>query len=261
MRSPAETVRYAVLGSGSSANAYLFQYGDLAFAVDNGFSGREFERRALAAGFDLSLLRYIFLTHTHRDHIAGVGTISHRYKVPVVTHRELDLPRKIDARVSGQLRIAPGSRWEADGLSCIAFPTSHDVPYCVSFRFEIGGRSFCIITDTGYTTAEMRELATGSNVLFLEANYCPDMLAVGPYPEYLKERIRSDRGHLSNQDAVAFLNRAVRAASSAVQTTYFCHLSANNNTVQRLTELVRRDLAWNGRWLVCPRGEMQQGVD
>lgn len=255
------TVRYAVLGSGSSANAYLFQYGDIAFAVDNGFSGREFERRARATGFDLSLLRFIFLTHTHRDHIAGVGTISNRFKVPVVTHHHLDLPRKIAARVSGQLRLEPGRVWEADGLSCVAFPTSHDVPYCVSFRFEIGGRSFCIITDTGYTTEQMGELAAVSNVLFLEANYCPDMLASGPYPEYLKDRIRSNRGHLSNQDAITFLNRVAGVSSSALETAYFCHLSANNNTVDRLTGLVRRELEWGGRWLVCPRGAMQPGVD
>ena len=79
-----DRVRYAVLGSGSSANSYIFENGDFSFIIDNGFSLKELTRRAGVAGFDLTKVKFIFLTHTHSDHFKGVGTLSRKYNIPVV---------------------------------------------------------------------------------------------------------------------------------------------------------------------------------
>lgn len=249
-------LKYAVLGSGSSANSYIFQWNGRAFFVDNGFSSKQAMERAGSLGFDLANVECIFLTHDHHDHFKGVELLSRKVRAPVVTHSSLHLGRKVKKNLYKQIGIEPGRTYSRDGFSFTAFPTSHDADFSISYHFQVGPAAFTVITDTGSLSRQMYDLACASDVLFLEANYDETMLKDGPYHPDLKDRILSTTGHLSNNDALSFLNEVSENPASRLKEVYFCHLSSTNNSPDVLKEEINTHLTWPGRWVICPKGEI-----
>ena len=250
-----ETLKYAVLGSGSSANSYIFENEGFAIIIDNGFSCKQAVERALSMGFNTDNVKYIFLTHSHEDHFRGIEVLSRKLKAPVVVHKELNVNRKLKSHFYKRRDIIPGPFYNESGFRFRAFQTSHDADHSISFHFELGGLVFTIISDTGAVSDEMLELAAMSDVLFLEANYNEDMLWNGPYPSFLKERIASEYGHLSNEAAMNFLNEAGGRDGSRLKKVFFCHLSSTNNTPEILKKDLNRYLKWKGEWVICPKGQ------
>ncbi|WP_020613711.1 MBL fold metallo-hydrolase [Sediminispirochaeta bajacaliforniensis] len=246
-------MRYSILGSGSNANAYLFEHDGEAFLFDNGFSLKELTRRAESSGFDLSQLKFIFLTHIHDDHLRGVAPLSRRYHLPVVAHGELDLGRYIKGDIEQKLDIRTGREYKTGALRFEAFPTSHDAPHSMGYHFTLAGTTFTILTDTGLTSEVMTRYAESSDVLFLEANYDETLLESCSYPRFLKKRIASDKGHLSNSAAVQFLNNL--SPESMLSSVYFCHLSGNSNNPELLAHHVKESLEWKGRYRILKKGE------
>ena len=108
-----------------------------------------------------------------------------------------------------------------------------------------------IITDTGKTSSQMRQLAEESDVLFLESNYCPDLLKKGPYPVWLQKRILSEYGHLSNFDALEFVKSL---GCEKCRKIYLCHISDKNNTPERVKEVFDSVPLKNIEYIICKRG-------
>jgi len=248
-------VKYAVLGSGSSANSYIFEKDDFAFIIDNGFSYKELNRRAESAGFDLSKVKFICLTHTHSDHFNGVGTLSRKYKIPVITHHLLSDEDFNKNKPYSRLNVIPGKEYTFESLKLRPFKTSHDAPCSLGFHFTLGGTTFMLLTDTGCVSKEMHFLAEKTEILFLEANYSPELLSSGSYPDFLKNRISSSTGHLSNDDAIEFLNSMEDSKPSSV---YLCHLSSSNNSPKCVEEDLKIKLKWNGNIQICSKGEIYE---
>lgn len=248
-------VRYAVIGSGSSANAYIFEYNNYSIIIDNGFSYRQMVIRAKELDFNLENVKYLFLTHTHQDHFKGVEMLSKKLRVPVVVHENLDLKKKLKSHLYKRKNITPGKSYNDGDFYFKAFNTSHDADYSISYHFKLGEKIFTIITDTGMITDEMKEFAFASDVLFIEANYNETMLGKGPYPFLLKQRIMSCFGHLSNKDAISFLNIAESQNNKRLKRAYFCHLSDTNNSIEVLKRDIESSLKWNGSWYICPKGQ------
>ncbi|MBR0318590.1 MAG: MBL fold metallo-hydrolase [Spirochaetia bacterium] len=244
-------MRYAVLGSGSCGNSYIFKTASSSFVVDNGYSFAEFRRRAEAFGFDISAIKYIFLTHIHSDHLKGVETLSNRLGIPVITAEDLDVSGYIKKGFFKQVGITPGQAYNLDDFSFTVFPTFHDAPNSVGYSFFYDGNRCTIITDTGKTSPQMKELADKSDVLFLESNYCPDLLKKGPYPVWLQKRILSEYGHLSNFDALEFLKSL---DCTRCRKVYLCHISDKNNTPQRVQEVFDSAPIKNIEYIICKRG-------
>ena len=121
-------------------------------------------------------------------------------------------------------------------MKIVSFPTSHDTPESVGYLISDGHVRIGIATDLGCVTEEVSEAVAGAELLLLEANYDREMLMNGPYPYYLKKRILSDRGHLSNEAAGAV---AVSAAEEGTQQIVLGHLSQNNNTAGLAMAAVR----------------------
>lgn len=248
-------VKYAVLGSGSSANSYIFEYNNYAIIIDNGFSAKQAVERATKLGFNTENVKYIFLTHFHDDHFRGIEVLSRRLRAPVVVHESLNVNRKLKTHFYKRKDIIPGPFYNEGDLRFKAFQTSHDAEHSISYHFEFGGLVFTIISDTGAVSDEMLELSAKSDILFLEANYNEQMLNEGPYPLSLKRRIASTYGHLSNVDAMHFLNEAGLRENSRLKKVYFCHLSSTNNAPAILESDVKQYLRWQGEWVICRKGE------
>jgi len=248
-------VRYAVLGSGSTANSYIFEKDDFSFIIDNGFSLKELTRRAALANFDLAKVKFILLTHTHSDHFKGVGTLSRKYKIPVVVHHLLPDEDFNKMNPFTRLDVVPGKEYNFDTLSFTPFSTSHDACCPLGFYFALGERTFMLLTDTGIVTDEMHDLAKNTETLFLESNYSEDLLMTGSYPGFLKNRISSNKGHLSNDAAIEFLNLM---DNSTPEMVYLCHLSDSNNSPAAIKEALELKLKWIGNIKICNKGEIYE---
>ena len=244
-------MRYAVIGSGSCGNSYIFKTKKSGFVVDNGYSFSEFRRRAESFGFNIKDIKYIFLTHIHRDHVAGVETLSNRLGIPVFTAENLDLGEFCRKGFFKRIDITPGQTYSIDDFSFTVFPTFHDAPDSVGYSFCQEGERATIITDTGKTSDQMRQLAEDSDILFLESNYCPDMLKKGPYPIWLQKRILSEYGHLSNFDALDFVKSL---SCDRFRKLYLCHISDKNNTPERVQEVFDSAPLKNIEYIICKRG-------
>ncbi len=250
-------IRYAILGSGSSANAYLIGYQGKTILIDCGFSFKELKRRAELVDADLSTLQAVLLSHTHADHMKGVATLSRACKVPVYLHHMLDGSIFSGKKPIPLVPVTPGETYTIGPFSVRVFSISHDAAYAVNFHITVGGRVLMVATDTGIITSEMQRLMDTADILFLEANYDEEMLADGPYPYYLKQRIASDTGHLSNSDAI----QAIQHFSSDERPSrvFLCHMSAVNNHPQILQQRVYDELGTSRKIVVCAKGSRHTG--
>lgn len=239
---PRDELRATVLGSGSGGNALAVCRGRDTLLLDCGFSAREVERRLRAAGVDPASVRAVLVSHEHSDHLRGVRVFATRRCVPVYASRGTTAASGLDALVPDARTVEPGARLRFGALSVTAFRTSHDAAEPLGFRFDAPcGSSLGVLTDSGDVTDEAREALAGCTVLAIETNHDEEMLERGPYPWFLKRRIRSAEGHLSNAAAARLV---AELASDRLERVVGLHLSATNNTVPlasaSLAEALRR---------------------
>jgi phosphoribosyl 1,2-cyclic phosphodiesterase len=216
-----------VLGSGSRGNSIYVSDGTTSILIDAGFSAREIDRRMRRQGLDPDRLNAILVTHEHTDHVRGVERLVRRHRLPVYltagTHQEaisLHCLPEIHPLVCGRgIRI--------DTLTVRPFSISHDARDPAGFTIDASGCRIGIATDLGHVTALVREHLRGCRLLILEANHDLEMLMDGPYPWFLKQRIRSRVGHLSNQESCRLLADILHPALEQV---VLAHLSETNNT-------------------------------
>ena len=252
--------RYAVLGSGSSANSYIFEYENFSFILDNGFSRKELNRRMKELSFKAENLEFIFLSHIHSDHLKGVESLSNEKKIPVVLHESLNVEKYVKGDLFHKLSVTPQKKYNYRELNFIPFSTSHDAPVSLSYFFELGGIKITVITDTGIVNNNMFQLALQSDILFLESNYSESLLESGKYPQFLKNRISSNIGHLSNFQSADFLERLGRHPDCRIKQIYLCHLSKSNNSVSVVESEILTRYKGNIPYRICDRGELVKGI-
>ncbi|MDD1663299.1 MAG: MBL fold metallo-hydrolase [Methanomicrobiales archaeon] len=232
-----------VLASGSKGNCTLVRGGDGALLVDCGLPAREVLSRLSTAGCKDVAIQGILVTHEHVDHIRGVWALARKLKVPVFgTGGTLqDLPRKTPRGHLPSLHaVRPSDRFELGGFSIEPFSTSHDAREPCGYFIGERGCRFAFCTDTGFLPPPLvRELSCCDGIL-LESNHCPEMLATGPYPESLKRRIRSRRGHLSNVAAATCL----REIAGDLGAVILAHLSEVNNTPEKALASAKEGLGF-----------------
>lgn len=217
------------LYSGSSGNCSVVRCGERYLLVDMGKGVRTTLAGLKSLGLEPGGCGGVLVTHEHSDHVKGLATFLKKYMLPVY-----GAPQTLDwleangvVPVDCPLNVLDGSEEEIAGFGVRAFPTSHDVP-CVGYRIHTpDGRTMAIATDLGTLTAPVHEALAGCDLVALESNYDPHMLRTGPYPYYLRARIESSRGHLSNNECSAKLLELVQEGCKRFA---LCHLSQENNT-------------------------------
>jgi len=221
-------MNFSILGSGSQGNCILVESGSTVLLLDAGFSGKEIRRRLGLIGRAIEDVTAILLTHEHSDHITGAGVLSRQVGLPIyanpATHRAAE--SRI-GNVQQRLDFAAGEAFSINGLEIHPFCISHDAADPVGFVLSDGRSSLCCCTDTGKITALIRHTARRCHALILEANYDPQLLADGPYPLPLQQRVRSSHGHLANSAAAKLLSEL--ADDAPLRQVVLAHLSTTNN--------------------------------
>lgn len=225
------TLRFCSLSSGSSGNCYLAGSDRTLVLVDAGISARQITERLKALGLKPEDLSGILITHEHSDHIKGIDTLSKKYHLPLymnsATEEQLRILCKYHSEMDIRLFENSGT-FRLGDLDVRAFPVSHDAADTVGFALQKDSAKICTATDTGCVTEEIMEELTEADLMILEANHDEEILKMGRYPWFLKQRILSDFGHLSNEAAGLALAETVEQDPRPRQ-VLLAHLSKENN--------------------------------
>lgn len=219
-----------ILGSGSRGNAIYVSDGATAILIDAGFSAREIDRRMRQRGLDPAGLDAILVTHEHTDHVRGIERLVRRHRLPVYL---TDGTRQEAAALQELPEIHPvacGREFRINTLAVRPFSISHDARDPAGFTIGANGSRIGIATDLGLVTELVREHLRGCRLLIVEANHDPDLLMSGPYPWFLKQRIRGRTGHLSNQESGCLLADILHPGLEHV---VLSHLSETNNRPEK----------------------------
>jgi phosphoribosyl 1,2-cyclic phosphodiesterase len=223
-------MRYSVLGSGSKGNSLYIESGKTSILIDAGFSGKELEKRLAVHGRELIKLNGLFLTHEHGDHIKGAGVISRRCSLPVyANHGTFKGSEKSVKKLYKKIEFETGNTCELQDLSIRSFRISHDTQDPVGYLVSDGKNSIACCTDTGKVTHLIASRLSKCDAIILEFNHDLTMLKNGPYPYSLQQRVRSNQGHLANNDAAEFLQTLMH---DKLQQVILAHLSETNNRAE-----------------------------
>jgi phosphoribosyl 1,2-cyclic phosphodiesterase len=225
-------LRFISFGSGSSGNCYYLFNDCGGIIIDAGIGVRMLKKYFDQYGLKFSNVKAILLTHDHADHVKSVGSLSRDYNLPVYAtkkvHEGIDNNYIVHYKVSMESRhyINAGESFNIDDFEIMPVIVPHDSSDNVGYRINYGGTIFVLITDAGHVTTEMAQLISEANYLVFESNHEVEKLIHGRYPDYLKKRILSDFGHLSNEDC----GNALRDyATPNLKRVWLCHLSYDNN--------------------------------
>lgn len=231
------------LSSGSKGNAIFVESEKSKFLIDCGHSGKNIELLLNSIGENAKDINGIFVTHEHMDHIKGVGILSRRYDIPILANEKTWIAmRNCIGNISPKniMVFKSNTFFSFRDVDVHAISTFHDAVDPVSFIFYQKNQKITIMTDTGIVTDQMKAAIKGSNVYLLEANHDLQMLKTGPYPYYLKQRILSDFGHLSNDSSKHVLEDVL---SGVNETVILGHLSDENNLEDLAFEEVHSHLS------------------
>ncbi len=231
--------------------------------MDVGIPSEQIQKSVQQMGISLQQIRGIFLTHEHQDHIQGLEEVLKQVKIPLYFTRSLMLSPQISPWVNaGSMPFDPGKKFYLGKLEVLPFPVPHDAVSPVGFVFFYQGAKIAYFVDLGSVPPHLLPLLEDIDVLLLESNHDLNMLANGPYPSHLKNRIRSPRGHLSNLQAGKVLQQLSPSVRKPVQ-VFLSHLSEVNNTpeiaLQTAKDLLKASRNSDYFFLdYCPRGAMSK---
>ena len=226
-------LQFVSFGSGSSGNCAFLGNENGGVLIDAGVDPKHVYHDLAANGINIKKVKGILLTHDHADHI--------RYAYNMVRENKHLRIYCTPRLMAGMLRHHNVSNRIKDyqvgiykeipfflaGMKFTAFETSHDAYDNMGFCIEVDGNKFVVATDMGVISERAAHYMSQANFLMIESNYDRQMLDRGQYPEYLKARVRSEKGHLDNMDAAQYV---ANNCHQGLKWVFLCHLSNDNNT-------------------------------
>ena len=225
------------LNSGSNANCYYLGNQEEAILVDGGLSCRETVKRLKRNGLSIKKIKGIFVSHEHGDHVHGVPGLSKKFQIPVYITRETLLQGRLEIREDLVNIFRPYAPVTIGQLTITAFPKLHDACDPHSFVVECCSVKVGIFTDIGTPCEHVIRHFQQCHAAFLEANYDETLLTNGSYPVHLKNRIRGDKGHMSNEQALELF---VRHRPAFMSHLLLSHLSRDNNSPKIVKNAFRK---------------------
>lgn len=237
-------MRLCSIASGSSGNCVYVGSETTHLLVDVGISGKRTESGLRELGLDARDIDGILVTHEHTDHINGLGVIARKYEIPIyATAGTIAAIRSYggigDVAEDLFREVQEDRKFTIKDLTVSPMHISHDAAQPVGYRIFYGNKRVAVCTDLGVYNDYTVECLKGMDALLLEANHDVNMLQVGPYPYYLKQRILGERGHLSNENSGRLLCRILH---DGLKTIFLGHLSKENNLPELAYESVRMEI-------------------
>ena len=230
-------LRILPVASGSTGNCMLLEIDGRHLVIDLGVSASMLRSAMSANGLAWEDVDAVLITHTHSDHVRGLGVCMKRIHAPIfmshTSKNTLMLENATALNYSARTEILPD-------LWVTAIPTSHDCPGSIGFLIETANTRFGYLTDLGVIPEGVTELFSGCDSIVLESNHDEEMLRYGPYPAYLKRRILSEHGHLSNEACAEAL---AQFAETGTGCFFLAHLSQENNRPSLALESARKATA------------------
>ncbi|GAB1404056.1 MAG: MBL fold metallo-hydrolase [Lentimicrobiaceae bacterium] len=234
------------LSSGSSGNCYFVGSDSQGILIDAGISTRRIRKTLEEIGVGLNLIKAVFITHDHIDHINALTLLSKKYQIPIYctegTWKGILSNRTtfdLDQRMFRPL--TPGLPVEIAGMVVESFPVSHDARDAVGYHISNLNRKLTIATDLGHIGEQAAHYLKKADILVIESNYDEAMLLNGRYPQHLKERVHGLKGHMCNAHTADFVAEIYHTRISHI---LLCHLSAENNhpatALETLTQSLKR---------------------
>lgn len=238
-------IKFICLASGSSGNCYYIGYKDYGILVDAGIGPRVIKKHLKEVNIPMESIHAVFITHDHADHIKSVAHLGEKLHIPIYatkgTHEGINKNYSVKEKLYDCVRhIEKETPLQLKDFRITAFEVPHDGTDNVGYCIEINNKTFSFLTDLGEITPLASSYICKANYLILEANYDDEMLARGTYPPYLKQRIASRTGHLSNSVTAEFLAENL---TENMQYIWLCHLSKDNNH----PELAYKTVEWKLR--------------
>jgi phosphoribosyl 1,2-cyclic phosphodiesterase len=219
------------IASGSSGNATLVAYKATGYAtyllIDAGLSAAALKKGMQQFDVSPDMLQGIVLTHEHHDHVCGAYTLARKFGVPLIANFATLSAVIGDRRECAHEALATGAKMGFGAISVETFAVPHDAVEPVGISILSPDHKVSVITDAGCVTPAMRDGIYNSDLLIIEANHDVYRLKAGSYPPALKQRILSDKGHLSNETSVDLITDHVVKKGPCV--IWLAHLSKENN--------------------------------
>lgn len=232
------------IASGSSGNCIFVGSERTKLLIDAGISGKKIENGLSSIDISPQDIQGILITHEHSDHIQGLGVLARRYHTPIYGTAET-INAIVRTKNIGHIEesllhyVVPDESFFINDIEVDPFSTSHDASNSVCYTFQTEGHKIGMATDLGKFDEYIISKLSGSEILLMEANHDENMLLVGGYPYYLKQRILGDRGHLSNENSARLICRLFHEKLKHIT---LAHLSKENNYEELAYETVRAEL-------------------
>ena len=231
--------KFCPLFSGSSGNCTYIASSSGGILIDAGVSAKSIVTALAQRSADIADIKAIFITHEHSDHTSALRVLTSKYNIPVyatngtINSIGMHFGKKTEHHaISGSVCVA--------NMEITAFKTPHDSRESCGFIVQTTDRRIAVCTDLGCVTDDVRDALTGCDLVMLESNHDTMMLQNGRYPYFLKRRVMSKHGHLSNAACADELSRLVNSGTTRF---VLAHLSRENNVPFLAVETARAALA------------------
>lgn len=234
------------LFSGSSGNMYFIETEKANILIDIGVSYKRVVEALEKIDKSIDDIDALFITHEHTDHIKGLATFLKKTNIPVFSSSGtcLCLREKLDIQNLDRFNsLVPERNFTIKGLDIVPFETSHDAVMPFGYTVSSDNKTITIATDLGYVSENIYSHLSASGISVIESNYDNNLLMYGPYSYMLKQRIKSNIGHLSNDDTASTITRL---AKEGKRTFILGHLSENNNNPDIACDIISDALKQNG---------------
>lgn len=224
-------LKFISLASGSSGNCYYLGTSEYGILIDAGIGIRTIRKVLKECDIDMVKIIAVLITHDHADHIKTVGCLGEKLNIPVYAtqdvHHGIEKSRYVEETLYNSRRIIEKETpFVIRDFQITAFEVPHDSSDNVGYHIVYNQHRFTFATDVGHITETVSKYMCMANHLIIEANYDEEMLRFGSYPAFLKERVSSPTGHLSNREAAEFL---ATHYTPDLKDIWLCHLSKDNN--------------------------------